>query len=99
MHVAMKTVNRLFPMFVLPTLAACSPQSSLPETSGGQEGTPMDLSAAVMSPEATQVAKDENSLNLVAQIGLAGRVIKFFEPKQGLLLQIERGVAAQARLD
>jgi hypothetical protein len=65
-------------------------------SSGGAEDA---LDEKVLSPESTSVADNEDSLNLVAQIGLRGRVIKFFKPSPGELLQIETGVMADIRVD
>jgi hypothetical protein len=75
--------------------AGCS-SSGLPGNGGAEEGAP---EAEVLSPDTTDVATNESSLNLVAQLGLPGRVIKFFEPVPGVLLTMETGRMGQVKLD
>ena len=49
-------------------------------------------SGDVLDPDTIEVAQDEATLNLVAQVGLKGRVVKFFEPLPGGLLTIRTGM-------
>jgi len=64
----------------------------LPSNEAGDAPAP----SGVM-PASTQVFEDEDSMNLVAAIGLPGRVIKFFEPEEGSLLEVELGRAEDVR--
>ena len=50
-------------------------------------------------PANTPIFDDEASMNLVAQVGLQGRVIKFFEPEEGTLLQVEMAIPGAVTLD
>jgi hypothetical protein len=48
---------------------------------------------------AAEILTNEAALNVVAEVKLAGRTIKFLEPEPGVLLQVEKGLTSDEAVD
>jgi hypothetical protein len=64
--------------------------SNDPGAPQGRESPAAKAPAPKLDPASVTIVDDEDALHLIAQVGLEGRVVKFFEPEEGTLLEIEK---------